>query len=253
MFIKISRIKLNNMRDELHSEYHKSVIYMLDKLSTEVVNILQLIMVLSDYREAFATEITVLDMVMSSKFSKPIAEKDHERDRMFKGLLSAVRTMFYHAEKEVQDAAHRIMKVLKHYGDVTKKNYEAETAAIRDLIRELDEPDNAKDMQTIKAVYWRNFLEALNNAFESLLHMRYEEKAARPAIRMKEARKETDRCFRYMVEYMEALQTVGRATPELYAFVTKLNVITKSYQDVLARTKHRSVSTLAPSPEPKRF
>ena len=241
--MKVDKIRLGAMRDELHSEYHKSVLFIIDKLTGEALALIQLIVVLPAYRAAYAVEELVLDIITKSKLTKPISYKDSERDQIYKGLLGTVKAMLHHFDKEVQNAAGRVLDILKHYGKVSKKSYEEETAAIRDLLREFDNKDGMNDLQTLRVMDWIDRLQALNDAFETMVHQRDVEKAAQPLIRMKEARKDTDRRFRNMVVHLEYLQMIDRSSPELIAFITELNVMTKRYQDIMAHQRSRKKET----------
>ena len=237
--MNIAKVPFYAMRQELHYEFHKSVLANVDKLDSNVLASMDLGVVLPPYRAAFTVEKGILDLVTTGKYSKPMAEKDRERDHAHAGFVAAVKAMLYHFDKDVRDAAERVMGVFKHYGDVSKKNYNEETAAIEDMLRKLDGDDFMKDLQTLKVMVWRDRLKAFNDAFENLAHQRYEERASMPNIRMTDARKETDHCYRNLTAHIEEMQTLGKSSPELIAFVCKMNAMIKEYKDIIARQKSK--------------
>ena len=251
--VKVNRIHFHSMTNEFHNEYHRRVTLLVSKLTPAALAAIDIDLALALYRKAYSDEENVLDIMTASDLSKPISNEDQDRDRTYTGFVATAKALHYHFDKEVRDAADRITGVFKHYGNVTKKNYEAETAAIRDLIRELDTDEHTIDLKTMQAMDWRDRLEAENNIFEDLVQQRLSEKAAMPAIRMRDARKETDQCFRTIVLHLEYLQNVGKSSPELLAFVTELNTLTKYYADIMAhqRSKKKEEPETPAPEEPK--
>lgn len=238
-YLKVNRITFQRMRHGLHREYHKSVVYLIDKMPSEVLAVIPLDAVLPAYRAAVDVEKGTPTVVMQSKYTFPLAETDRDRDQAHSGFVTSVKAMLRHFDQDIRDAAGRVLYVLKHYGRVSRKNYEQETASIRDLLRELDNDDLTKDLHTLRVMEWRDHLEEVNHKFEHLLQQRYDEKAATPVNRIKEVRKDTDRCFRILIEYLEALQKVGKSSPELISFITMLNALTQSFQHTLTRRKSK--------------
>ena len=238
--MKIERIKLTSMRHELHYEFHKNVLFIVNKLTGEQMSVLDIVVLLAPYLKAFETEKLVLDIVVKSRFSRAIAEADHKRGQSYAGFVSAVKTMFHHHDHEVRQAAERVMGIFKHYRDVPKRRYDEESAAIEDLLRELEREDLAADIVMLQVAEWRDRLKADNNAFEALTHQRYEEKAALPSVRMNEARVETDKHYNNIVMHLEYGHMRGWESPELIALTTELNVLIKHYREVMTR-KHKTV------------
>jgi len=156
------------MRHELHYEYHKNILAILD---AQVDGALELIRIgdplVPTYHEVFEVEESVLDIVIKSALSKPLAELDRERDQAYAGLVASVKSMSHHHDPEMRDASERIADILKHYGNVAKKNYEEESAAISDLLREVDKPELNADIVKLGVVPWRDRLETLNDKFEA--------------------------------------------------------------------------------------
>ena len=128
--------------------------------------------------------------------------------------------------------------VFTHYGNVSKKKYDEESAAIEDFLRELERPDLVAAIERLKVGEWRDRLVTDNNAFEAITYQRFDEKAALPPVRMNEARVETDKCYRNIVTHLEYGIMRGWESPELTAFITELNVVVKHYKDVMTR-KHK--------------
>jgi hypothetical protein len=164
-----------------------------------------------------------------------MAEKDHSRDNSWRGFVGAVKNMLYHFDLEVQRAAQRVMDVFNHYGDVAKRGYDEETAAIDDIMREFEKPDLAADLQTLHAATWRDRLKTDNDDFKTVSRQRIEETAAKPTVRMKEARVATDEKYRNVVLHLEYMTRAGKTSQELTELIAELNSYVKHYKTVMAR------------------
>ena len=236
--LRVDKLPFRQMRHELYYAYHKNVLSIVDRLSPEALLVIGISAMLVPYRKCFEILKAALDIVFKSKYSDDFIEADRERDRIFMGFKSAVRTMLYHFNTAYHAPAKRLMDLFKHYGNVTKKSYNEESAAIEDFLRELeDREDLQDDMKTLQLLDWRDRLEAYNTRFYDLTIQRYEERAAMPASRMKDVRKETDQYFRVIVAHLDALLTLNNTAPELLNFVAELNAITKDYKEVIGRQR----------------
>ena len=89
--MKVERLKIDNMRHELHYEFHKNVLVIIDRLTGEYISVLELAALLTPYRNAFEVEQQVLDIVVKSKFSNAIAEADHRRGQTYTGFMNLVK------------------------------------------------------------------------------------------------------------------------------------------------------------------
>ena len=233
--IKIERIQFKPMRHKLHCEYHKDVLKIVDKLTQEVILIMEFAPLLELYRSCIETQKSLLGMVFKSKYSDEIVETDRNRDKTFSGLKSVVKAMLYHFDPEMQKAAAHIMYYFKRYKNITKKGYDEKSIEIKSFLRNLGGENNMKDLQTLGMTCWYDHLKVYNDHFEYLTHQRYREKAAMPAMRMVDARKKTDECYHRIVTYLEYLQIIGRSLPdEVQTFITELNAIVKNYKDMMA-------------------
>jgi hypothetical protein len=93
---------------------------------------------------------------------------------------------------------------------------------------------------------WINQLDADNQAFDALLQTRYTENAGKQKVRMSEIRMETDRCYRDMLDRIEASMLLNGETP--YApFVSALNIYAEHYANVIAQRKGRKKTDAKPA------
>ena len=247
--MNVNRITFYSMRNELHYKYHRDTLLLISNLSQQALDLIAMDVFLLAYRAAYSKEEEALDMIFKSDATKSIGKKDRSRDRIYTGFVATVKALLYHFDPAVNEAAERVLALFKHYGNVARKNYAEETAAIYDLLREMDRPKFTEDLKTMKVMHWRNRLEAENMAFESLTIQRIEDKATWYPIRMKDVRKETDQCYLHLVNHLEYLQIAGKSSPELLAFITELNVLVIEYKGILAH-QHSKKTEEPEKPEP---
>jgi hypothetical protein len=131
------------------------------------------------------------------------------------------------------EAAQTIYNSLKSYGNISRKTLDNETAAIDDLIRELDEPALALAVVLIGLTVWRDQLEEENATFKQLMTERYDESAGRTSFRMRTTRGETDKYYHAIVNRIESDRLAGIAVDE--DFLKDLNVVLERYKHILAQ------------------
>ena len=241
----VEKINLSIMSNELHYKFIQDVINYIKKYPDAVIRFLGLSKWLPKLFAAFEIEEKVLDIVLSSVLTPEMAEADRRRGNAFAGLVSAIKNLFHHADNEVKKAAKRLMTILKHYGNIPKRKYDEESAAILDILREFQKQQFADDLKLLKVTEWVERLEAENNAFIALRDRRVAEKNEIPHERMKDARVETDEHYHDFVAFLE-LKTKESLLDDttddttLADFIDGLNTLIKSYKDVIAHSKTKS-------------
>ncbi|MCX6237114.1 MAG: DUF6261 family protein [Bacteroidia bacterium] len=145
----------------------------------------------------------------------------NSRDFTFRGLSDTVKAGGNHFNPLVRQAASRIQVVFDHYGNLTLKSYDEETAAINALISDLNS-NNAADVTTLGISGWLTELQANNTAFDTLMKSRYSQEAAKTQLRMKQVRLELDAAYRIITNRINALIIVN-GDAAYKAFVDELN------------------------------
>jgi murein L,D-transpeptidase YcbB/YkuD len=219
------------LRNEVHAEYHTDVIALFTVYSPASQGIVPQY---DPYKAAYDDEIAALDIILKSEFTDEIKEYDLVRDKTFRGFSDAVKAFTNHFNKEKREAGERVNNILAHYGNIAAHTIDAETAAIDDLLRELRLDGHVQDVTALGLTEWVDQLEIENNEFKTLMYNRYNELAARTALRMKTTRKATDSAFRHLLNQLDALVLVNGET-DYIAFITALNVISERYKNILAQ------------------
>jgi hypothetical protein len=227
----IIRFRLASLRNSNHVELNRLFIARVKKHGASELGILALF---TAYVELFTEEELVFDIIFSSELTIEIKELDAERDRLYRGLSDGVKSALNHFSGAKREAARKLERVLKHYGDVPRESLSAETAIIYDVLRELAKPENLALVTLLELTAWLAPLEEVNAALEDAMSERFVEISKRPEQRMKTIRLEVDTLLRAILDKVEAM---GQTGSPFYnpAFVNEVNAVMLYYKDLIAR------------------
>ena len=228
------RFQYKDLRNEAHVEYHETVDETIVKYNPQILGIKPLY---DAYKPLLDTEVSLLDQIRKSEYTSQIAHQDHVRDNLLHGFADAVRSLLRHFDETKRTAAERIHLVMEHYGNISVRTFDQETAAIDDLLRELFD-NHRTDIDALSLEDWLMQLDAENRTFKTLMTDRYVEMANRPTTRMKTVRAELDKAFRALLNMIEAQMMVNGETA-YRALVDELNAVSERYKNQLAQAAGR--------------
>ncbi|MBP1616884.1 MAG: hypothetical protein H6Q14_711 [Bacteroidetes bacterium] len=230
--MSITRIKLNQLRNNEHFQFHTEVKGLIADTNPAVIKLENQF---PAYVALYQDEDTALKRIVKNSFSTLRVDADLARDRTFSGLAAASSAALNHFDPTVEEAARRLKIVFDTYGNVARLPLNEETAAITNLLQEL-KGKYAPEIQTVGLGGWVDQLAADNTAYSDLVKSGRDEDAERTEIVVKEARNAIDKTYRQLVERVEALIVVeGEAA--FAEFVRKLNLIVDKYNLTLAQRK----------------
>lgn len=187
---------------------------------------------------AYNKEDGTLNVIRKNPLTADISEADDWRDSLGTGLIYTVRGTTYHFAPARREAAKRVLVVVENYGNINRKSYDEQTAAINSMVKDL-QTDYADDIAALGLEKWVTELAAANKAFEELMQKRYEAEAGKPQYTMKTAREEVDDAYRAITERIGALIIVNGE--EAYAgFVNDLNERIERYNNAVSRRYGRN-------------
>jgi len=261
---QIVRVKLKNLRNEVHVGLHQKFAELVDKHGA---NKLGIAIQYEMYKPKLVTELNVLDMVRKSVLTEPIAKQDQARSNLYRGFADVVKSHINHYDPAKSEAAKRLMLVIDHYGNIATRPVDQKTVAINDMLNEFEAkpqpsaegeqaPDNGQrwnsDIVTLVLGDWLTQLEGSNAQYYQLLCQRYVEVSRRSPVRMAAARLDSDKILMQIFNFMDALIMVnGVANYE--EFIAEWNAFAKRLKDVMAQTSGRraaSAQAQAPKVEP---
>jgi hypothetical protein len=233
--MEIQKVKLNDLRNEEHFNYHSEVNELITRFTVEA---LKLQRYYPAYAQALAEENEALNIVRKSTFTGPIAQADHTRDTTTEGLEDMINASLRHFRANVREAARRLKIVFDSFEGLTTKPYDQQTTATLKLI-ELLETKYAADVATLRLGDWVNELKENNQAVVALVGERYTDESEKSPLKMKPARKALDAAYRNVVKLIDALMFVEG--PEAYeAFVVELNQRIEKYNTRLSQRDGRN-------------
>ncbi|MDR0756641.1 MAG: DUF6261 family protein, partial [Tannerella sp.] len=164
----------------------------------------------------------LVDAVRSSEYTEELAGADRRVDRDLVGINAAVESALHHFDPAVVAAARRIEVRLKSFrGDIEKKAYEEESAAVKILVADL-QGAYAPQVATLSLDAWVKELAEAQADFERIFLLRSDQRAEQPKARLRDVRKQIDAVYRQIVEQIDAY-TVLHGDDLTGEFVRHLN------------------------------
>jgi hypothetical protein len=223
---KIITAHLLRYRNEGHYGFMRTVLNLI-AASTVVQTLVAALLV--TFEQLLNLEKTLVDTARKSNLTQLLTDADNRVDRTITGIREVVASGLHHYEAAIVQAAKELHNRLVAFGNIAKKAYEEESAAVSLLLEEL-QTTFASQVTILGLDGWVTELAAALAAFEELLQMRFAETAAKPAESLTEVRKQIDECYHSIVEKVNAAAVLDddRAQPAAMAayddFITLLNV-----------------------------
>lgn len=225
------------LRNEEHFQFQNEFKALVEQHDADKLGIAPLF---EKYLVLYSDEINSLNVIRKSATSDQLTAVDNERDAVFRGLSDTIKANRNHRNEAKRDAATRLSILFNQYGNVARKPYDEETAAIIKLLSEL-KGTYAADSATIELGEWIDDLESKNNEFDRLMKSRYSEGAAKSDVVMKAVRLEIDASVRDINNMLDALMLVnGAAAYE--PFVKEYNARVDKYENTLATRRGRNTA-----------
>ena len=235
--MKCKRFRNEDLRNEEWFQFYTEFKTLVEQYNPETLDIDTLFtQFLSLYNDADEA----LEVIRKSADTKQIADADTTRDNVFRGFADAVKSAQNHFDSAKREAANRLQIVFDHYGNIARKSYDEETASIYNFIQDM-KGSSAAEITTLGLGDWVTQLDSDNQAFEALMVDRYDETSSKTSLRMAEVRKETDRCYRDILDRLDALILIN-GNNDYTPFVKDLDTRVDRYSNIIAQRKGRSAA-----------
>jgi len=242
----IQPISLARMRNNEHYQFMVEVDNGIKKATSAA---LQLDMVYPAFTAALAKLNATLLIDSGSIKTEQITSLDITRDRTWSALNERVKASLLSPIEAEVEAAKVIKRVFDLYGNVRNISYNEESAAISNLIEDLEIAENAAHCASIGITAWVAALKQQNIDFQALLNARNVELAAKDSGEVKAVRDEIDPVYQNIVQRINAQVTLEIATAVTETFILELNQWIKYYNDTLAARDGRTASEEEDSPD----
>lgn len=235
----IRPITLARMRNNEHYQFMVDVANGIKKATSAA---LQLDTVYPAFTTAFAKLNATLLIDQGSVKTEQITALDLTRDRTWSALNERVKASLLSPIEAEVIAAKAVKRVFDLYGSVRNMSYNEESAAITNLIEDLEKTKNAADCTTLGITAWVAALKQQNIDFQAMLESRNVELAGKDSGDVKAVRDEIDPVYQNIVKRINAQVALEIATPVTETFIRELNQRIKYYDDTLTARAGRASS-----------
>ncbi|WP_127343326.1 DUF6261 family protein [Ancylomarina longa] len=228
-------IYLSHLRNNEFIQFVKNFLSVLNENELET---LKLKPEYDELQALFATMVALYMPKQSSQFTKTLQEDDNRRDKAFVGIQSMINAYAYHYDAGKKEAADILLNSLKKYGSqITKQNYQGETATITAIIQEWKREIVLVDaLSKLLLTDWVNELETSNMQFDAHYLERIKEDAASPEIKIVDLRKKITQVYRNLSSRIYAFSIISEV-PTYSDIIKRSNSLIEKYNFVVdART-----------------
>ncbi|MDR1281821.1 MAG: DUF6261 family protein [Opitutaceae bacterium] len=201
----------------------------------------------------FAAADAALQAGRKSAYTEVLAEQDALRDRHYGSLRESLELGTRHFDSAKHAPAKRLLVVLDKYRrDIRTGSYDEETAALTNLVEDLQAAPASDDINTLGLTGWVSALDSANKQFEASLRARDAETAAQSSAipeTMTSLRHGIITNLRDVFEKINALALTATdpvALTAINAFIVLLNTLIDRYDREAAHHHHRHPSPPTP-------
>lgn len=241
----IQTIKLARMRNNEHYQFMSEVDKAINKATPAA---LQLEGVYPDFAGGLARLNGSLLIDPGSVKTEEIATVDVGRDRTWSALNERVKSSLLSPIEAEVASAKAIKRIFDLYGNVRSLSYNEESAAISNLIEDLEKSKNETHCNTLGITSWVAALKQQNLDFQSLIDSRNLELANKDSGDVKVLRDELDPIYQNIVKRINAQVTLEIATSATEAFIRELNQRIKYYNETITARDGRASAAEEDSP-----
>lgn len=233
---KIKEMRFGRCRNNDHFQFMTDFNTLVVNATPETLNIAN---VLPPFSAALAGLNDIFKIDTGSTLTPLIGNADVKRDKIWSAIYMRIRaTLMCQVAREVE-AAEKLKRLFDLYGNVRKLSLIEESAALNNLIEDLEKEENAAASQTVGLTRWVNTLKEENQKVQDLVQQRREEVAHRESGDVRAARDIIDPLYEKIVSRINALVELEMATPEIEEFVLLLNKQIKDFDEMLAARQGR--------------
>jgi hypothetical protein len=176
---------------------------------------------ISQYNALLAIEAALMRWTYKSVLTAKIAESDHELDRALAAISTYVQTAAYSDDPLIVAAAERLRVMLRGFGRVSKKAYNAQEGDIEAILGSLHGA-YAADVTALALETRVAKLQNAFNEFKALLHERDADIGEKPKENFSTVRHDIEEVYNQIVTIVNGGAALG-LSQEFAAFINTLN------------------------------
>ena len=244
---KLETIHFNCLPLEAHCRFDTMV-------STEINASSTVASILGQDFTLFNTYLTeekaIEDWVRKSALTAQIKSADTRMDRAITAIKASTRAQKYNANETIAASANRVYIMLKGYGYVYSKPYDAQVGDVQSIIRQMASGGPyANDASILNLSSLVNELQAALALFESLLKQRDEKSLLKPDKDYKEIKLLIEPVYHRMETVINANAIAGSASVYFNTVINRLNPEIERLNAEFHRVR-RDIADAEPAPIP---
>lgn len=190
------------------------------------------------YRELVRLLDIALEKIRKSALTDPLVGLDVNRDGLLRGIGGITKAHQHSVREELIEASRKLTIVLNHYGDLTKQNYNKQTASVYNLLQEFRE-NYASEIATLHLQDWVEDLEKYNKEVETIINERYDENLGNESGNVREIRLEMDGVYSQITKIIDAAYLMDE-DPVFGTLIEQMNERIAYYKNTIATRKGRA-------------
>jgi hypothetical protein len=237
--LKILRAYFNYYRNEAHYEF----LVVFDGKVIAFPAALTLVQpLMPEFKELLAKEGKLVDAQKINPYTALIVDADDLNDRLVVGMKETIVAAMRHYDQIIVAAATRLNDRFKAFGNIERKSYEEEAAAISILITDLQSPVFAADVATLNLGGWITQLSTSLDNFKNLLQLRNDSIAPNlPKENLKTVRKLIDAVYNKMITRFNAAAELDD-TGTYEQFIQEINAEIRYFNEHTHRSAKKDLA-----------
>jgi hypothetical protein len=173
--------------------------------------------------ELISVEGKLVDAKRSSDYTKTLKTLNKRIDKNIVGIVNLVLAMRRHFDPAFVEAAENLWARLKSFrGQIEKKPYEEESAAVKILVADF-KTTYAEQIAILNLDGWVADLEAAQIEFDHIFMLRNTELANRSPERLVDIKKQAEAVYKIIVERINAFNVMNPDDDTCTQFINELN------------------------------
>jgi hypothetical protein len=223
---KITTLRFSYLRNEAHYEFLFVVFCLLENFP-EVYHLVEPL--IDEFRYLLDLEKQRLDSARSSAYTQQVAEANHRIARAISGIKATIKAALFSFDDKVVEAARVLQLYFKVFGNIQKKAYEEESAAVQVLLSDLT-GKFAPQITLLGLELWIEWLSNEEATFTALYMNRNSEMAERPRKRFRTVRRQVEYSYQRIIELITAT-ALTEPREEYNEFIAQLNAQIKYFNE----------------------
>jgi hypothetical protein len=186
------------------------------------------------FGDALGSLDSALRVEQGSNKSAEVYQLDKLRDTTWSAIRGRVNATVRSPVEAEEESARKLKRVISLYGNMRKMSYNEESAALTNLVGDLQNETYSPHVDLIGITTWVAMLKEQNEHFQTVLNQRNTELAGRLNADVRSTRLIIDPIYKQMVKRINATITLDMAAEGVETFVNELNEKIKYYQTQLA-------------------